>query len=132
MQSAVPLTAWSKLPGRRFAAVAAPRTRSGRCGAWQAMQVLAASDDAEWAKLPPIQFCIPPQAPVPGPAWQLAQSSAAPCVAKSNGALRHVLLAQPVVDVGRSPWWQGRQLDGVALPARWNLPLVQLVKEPLM
>jgi hypothetical protein len=52
-------------------------------------------------------------------------------VAKSNGEVRHVLLIQPVVDVGRSPRWQDRQLEGVALAARWNSPPVQLVKEPL-
>jgi hypothetical protein len=103
----------------------------GRWVLWQATQVLAASDVAEWAKFPPTQFCVPPQAPVPGPAWQVAQSSPAPCVAKSNGAVRHVVLTHPVVDVGRSPWWQDAQLDGVALPARWNFPPLQLLKELL-
>ncbi len=87
-QSAVPLMAWSKLPGSRLAALASPRTRSGRCVAWQAMQVLAASDVAEWLNFPPVQFCVPPEAPLPGPVWQVAQSRPAPCVAKSNGEVR--------------------------------------------
>ena len=41
------------------------------------------------------------------------------------------MLIQPTVDVGRSPEWQDRQLVGVALPARWNLPPVHEVKDPL-
>src|SRR5205823_11397110 len=75
-QSAVPFTAWSKFPGSSLAAVACPRTRSGRCVLWQAMQLVA----AEWSKLPPSQFWAPPHAPVPAPAWQVAQSWPAPCV----------------------------------------------------
>ena len=42
-----------------------------------------------------------------------------------------MLLIQPAVDVGRSPWWQGRQLEGVALPARWKRPPVHDVNEPV-
>src|SRR2546423_15223556 len=95
------------------------------------MQGFAASDEAAWAKLPPTQFCVVPQAPVPGPAWQVAQSSPAPCVAKSNGEVRQVLLTHPVVDVGRPPWWHGRQPDGVELLARWRFPPVQQRKGPL-
>src|SRR5205085_11472494 len=76
-QSSVPFTAWSKFPGSRFAAAASPSTRSGRCVLWQAMQVVT----AEWLNFPPTQFCVPPQLPVPGPAWQVAQSLPAPWVA---------------------------------------------------
>src|SRR2546428_13044941 len=107
MQSALPLTAWSKLPGSRLAAVAWPRTTSGRCVAWQAMQVLAASDDEECPKLPPTQFCAPPHPPVPGPVWQVAQASPAPWVAKAKEAVRQVLLIQPVGGMGPPLSWQG-------------------------
>ena len=94
----------SPVAGERRASTG-PTNPAGAEPAWQSMQVAGcvASDDAEWAKLPPTQFCVPPHAPVPGPAWQVAQSSPAPCVAKSNGALRQALLTQPVVDFGRSP-----------------------------
>jgi hypothetical protein len=61
----------------------------------------------------------------------VAQSSPAPWVAKSKGALRQVLLTQPVVEFGRSPWWQDRQLEGVALPVRCNFPPLQELNEPL-
>src|SRR2546428_12063369 len=101
MQSALPLTAWSKLPGSRLAAVAWPRTTSGRCVAWQAMQVLAASDDEECPKLPPTQFCAPPHAPVPGPVWQVAPATPAPWVAEAKGAGRPGLLTPPGGGVGR-------------------------------
>jgi hypothetical protein len=38
-----------------------------------------------------------------------------------------VALVQPEVLVGRSPEWQGKQVVGVVLPVRWNLPPAQLV-----
>jgi hypothetical protein len=41
---------------------------------WQAMQVVAATLLVAWAKLPLAQFWFVPQAPVPGPLWQVAQS----------------------------------------------------------
>ena len=34
-------------------------------------------------------------------------------------------------EAGRSPSWHETQLAGVALPARWNLPPVHEVKDPL-
>ncbi len=41
----------------------------------------------------------------------------------------YVVLFQPAVLVGRSAWWQGRQVEGVALPAAWRWPPDQAVVE---
>src|SRR5437762_14065714 len=95
------------------------------------MQVVAATVPAPCAKLPPAQFGLTPQAPVPGPVWQVAQSCPSPCVTavelvtKSNGDFVYVVLIQPVVDVGRSDAWHGRQVFGVALPGGWNFARAQ-------
>ena len=33
-----------------------------------------------------------------------------------------MVLTQPVLETGRSPSWQGKQVAGLALPGGWNLP----------
>ncbi len=71
---------WSNPTAASAVASVAPGWRSGRWLMWQATQVVVATVPAPWGKCPPTQFCVPPQAPVPGPTWQTAQSFPSPWV----------------------------------------------------
>src|SRR3954469_2980233 len=92
------------------------------------MHVVPAAVPAACENDPPTPVWLTPHEPVPELAWHTAQSRPSPCftpfalVTKSKGEPRNVGLVHVAVDVGRSPSWQGRHVDGFASPRRWRRP----------